>query len=270
MSLKHLLPLILAPLCLFARPQPPNLQLGHGIDLRDGPLLRVSSIDVDSIKFGASGYLTAWPTNGFLKAADIATALMPYSTTIADATSDLTSMTEAAGYTPASAFLYSTANSEVTITGYVGTAVNVQIPPYIGGFPVVAIGAGSVLTGLPTIKTLVLPSTLRNIGAGALTRQILGSLPRTFVIPASVTNIGTAAFSDVSLYFEGPKPAGCANLTYLNGGTAYYLAGYPYPPTLGGTATRTHGSSVFYTNGTNLYFITAAGVTNTVTITPVE
>ncbi len=99
-------------------------------------------------------------------------------------------------------FTYEIADGEVTITGYKGSAEEVEIPREFEGKPVVAIGKQAFYpqgSGVPTrhrhnranVKRVVFPDTVRTIGEMAF----LGcNALREVVIPSSVTEIGARAF----------------------------------------------------------------------------
>ena len=99
-------------------------------------------------------------------------------------------------------FTYEIVRDEVVITGYKGSAVEVEIPREFEGKPVVAVGDRAFYPraeGVPTrhrhnranVKRVVFPDTLRTIGEMAF----LGcNALREAVIPSSVTAIGSQAF----------------------------------------------------------------------------
>ena len=100
-------------------------------------------------------------------------------------------------------FTYEVSGGEVTITGYKGSAVEVEIPREFEGKPVVAIGDKAFYPqdrGLPTrhrrnrqnVTKVVFPDTMRTIGDWAFWG--CDNL-REFVIPSSVTIIGQNVFS---------------------------------------------------------------------------
>lgn len=99
-------------------------------------------------------------------------------------------------------FTYEIVNGEVVITGYKGSAAEVEIPREFEWKPIVAIGEQAFypsVSGVPTrhrhnranVKKVVFPDTLRTIGDMAF----LGcNALREVVIPSSVTEIGARAF----------------------------------------------------------------------------
>ena len=99
-------------------------------------------------------------------------------------------------------FTYEISNGEVTITGYKGSAEEVEIPREFEGKPVVAIGEQAFYpqgSGVPTrhrhnranVKKVVIPDILQTVGEMAF----LGcNALREVVIPNSVTEIGARAF----------------------------------------------------------------------------
>jgi autotransporter-associated beta strand protein len=128
-------------------------------------------------------------------------------------------------------FTYTTANGEVTITGYTGAGGAVAIPADIAGLPVRAIGFWA-FADKATLTSVYIPGSVTSIGSEAfassdgLTTVIIsegvtsiGSGAFAFctgltsvTIPASVTNIGSGAFN------------GCTNLLAIladSANTAY-------------------------------------------------
>ena len=67
---------------------------------------------------------------------------------------------------PAEDYTYTVSDGVATVTGYSGAETNLYLPPTLGGAPVQGIAAGAFadLTGL---KSVVIPSTITQIGAGA-------------------------------------------------------------------------------------------------------
>ena len=103
-------------------------------------------------------------------------------------------------------FMYTTANGQVTITGYLGQApANLVVPATLAGKPVVALAANALQDQLLT--SITLPDSLTSIGTYALGGNLLSSI----VIPASVTNIGDYAFTVnpylTSVVFKGNAPS---------------------------------------------------------------
>lgn len=99
-------------------------------------------------------------------------------------------------------FTYEFVNGEVVITGYKGSAVEVEIPREFEGKPVVAVGEQafySQAAGVPTrhrhnranVKKVVFSDTLRTIDDMAF---LWCNALREVVIPSSVTEIGASAF----------------------------------------------------------------------------
>ena len=117
-------------------------------------------------------------------------------------------------------------NGDVTITGYTGTAADVQVPATIENLPVIAIGAeafresGVVSVTIPEgvtsvgdsafydcidLKTVVLPSTLTSLGANAF--FFCESLTQ-INIPAGVTRIEADTFACCSALAQITLPEG--------------------------------------------------------------
>jgi hypothetical protein len=111
---------------------------------------------------------------------------------------------------------YSTANNQVTITGYTGTGGVVIIPASIGGAPVTAIGENAFLDS-SSLTSVTIPASVTSIGGGAFS----GCSGLTSVtIPASVTSIGLGAFSGCSGLIN--IEVDINNLTYTSVGGVLY------------------------------------------------
>lgn len=120
-------------------------------------------------------------------------------------------------YTPESAFQYSSSAAGAVITKYVGNYLDVVIPPYLGGLPVVEIGSDSFSEA--TVRSVKLPEGVAKISDRAFffcqdmdsielpeSLQIIGgnafygclSLTRLY-IPANVISIDCLTFGWTSL-----------------------------------------------------------------------
>ena len=120
-------------------------------------------------------------------------------------------------YTPESAFQYSNSSAGAVITKYVGNYLDVVIPPYLGGLPVVEIGSDSFSDA--TVRSVKLPEGVAKISDRAFffcqsmdsidlpeSLQIIGgnafygclSLTRLY-IPANVISIDCLTFGWTSL-----------------------------------------------------------------------
>lgn len=120
-------------------------------------------------------------------------------------------------YTPESAFQYSSSAAGAVITKYVGNYLDVVIPPYLGGLPVVEIGSDSFSDA--TVRSVKLPEGVAKISDRAFffcqamdsielpeSLQIIGgnafygclSLTRLY-IPANVISIDCLTFGWTSL-----------------------------------------------------------------------
>ncbi|MBE6624991.1 MAG: TIR domain-containing protein [Ruminococcaceae bacterium] len=91
---------------------------------------------------------------------------------------------------PASAFEYTVSNGKVTITIYVGTSANVEIPSKIEGYPVTTIGS-QAFYGCTSLTSVTIPDSVTTIGNGAFWNCT--SLT-SVTIPDSVTSMGGGAF----------------------------------------------------------------------------
>lgn len=120
-------------------------------------------------------------------------------------------------YTPESAFQYSSSAAGAVITKYIGNYLDVVIPPYLGGLPVVEIGSDSFSDA--TVRSVKLPEGVSKISDRAFffcqdmdyidlpeSLQIIGgnafygclSLTRLY-IPANVISIDCLTFGWTSL-----------------------------------------------------------------------
>ncbi|MFC4302010.1 leucine-rich repeat protein [Cohnella boryungensis] len=85
-------------------------------------------------------------------------------------------------------FVYTTSNSEVTITKYNGTDKEVDIPSTINGYPVTSIEELAFTN--KQLTSVTIPNSVTNIGELAFAGNLLTSV----TIPNSVTSIGVMAF----------------------------------------------------------------------------
>ena len=86
-------------------------------------------------------------------------------------------------------FKYTTEGGQVTITAYIGTAIDVKIPSNIDGFPVTKIGEGAFKNTL--IRSVELPSSVRVIDWFAFSGS---TCLESITIPTSVLSIEYGAF----------------------------------------------------------------------------
>jgi hypothetical protein len=90
-------------------------------------------------------------------------------------------------------YLYSTANGEVTITGYSGPGGNVIIPGTLGGLPVKHIGSEAFRAFSPSgITNVTIPNSVTSIGVRAFLAQ---EQLRTVTFGNGLITIGTSAFT---------------------------------------------------------------------------
>ena len=101
-------------------------------------------------------------------------------------------------YTPESAFQYSNSSAGAVITKYVGNYLDVVIPPYLSGLPVVEIGSDSFSDA--TVRSVKLPEGVAKIGDRAF---FLCQTVNYIELPESLQLIGGNAFY------------GCLSLTRL-------------------------------------------------------
>jgi len=104
-------------------------------------------------------------------------------------------------------FNFTTADGEVTITGYSGSGGNVAIPGTIFGLPVTGIGNGA-FQNCTSLTSVTIPDGVTVIGSQAF--QSCKNLT-SVTIPDSVTSIGGSAFFEctslTTAYFMGNAPA---------------------------------------------------------------
>ncbi len=118
------------------------------------------------------------------------------------------------GAQQAQEFLYQVENGQATITGYQGSATQVEIPSEIDGVPVIAIGGYAFAHGslqsvtleegietikscafayCPSLKTVHLPNSIKTLGYGAFERC---TKLETLVLPDGLESIGESAFAE--------------------------------------------------------------------------
>ncbi len=108
-------------------------------------------------------------------------------------------------------YTVNTETNEATITDYLGTAKVVEVPQYIDGYPVTAIGSSAFYATF--VEKVILPEGLKTIG-----RSAFGHCTDLVevCVPDSVTDIGASAF------FYCPKLTGFdfpARITVINEST---------------------------------------------------
>lgn len=117
-------------------------------------------------------------------------------------------------FTPASDFTYTTANNQVAITAYVGSASAVEIPATINSLPVTSIGDSAFLYRT-SLASVVIPSSVASIGEAAF--YYCTSLTGVTMSPG-VTSIGKDAFSYCTSLASVAIPSSVASI----GETAFY------------------------------------------------
>lgn len=106
--------------------------------------------------------------------------------------------------TPASSFIYSISNGQVTITDFIGTETKIVIPEMIEGYPVTAIG-NNALQFSYDVTSVAIPEGVASIGTYAFYRcDSLASI----VIPDGVTSIGKCTFYKCGSLKSVALPAG--------------------------------------------------------------
>jgi len=90
---------------------------------------------------------------------------LPFQVTIAQFTTDVTLYARWSEETDASEFDYN-GSSEITITGYIGTATEVRIPSYIDGIPVKTID-GHAFSHRTDLTSVIIPNSVTSIGSAA-------------------------------------------------------------------------------------------------------
>lgn len=112
-------------------------------------------------------------------------------------------------YAPESDFeTYEIPNVGVSLTRYKGNAEYVNVPPTIGGKPVVILG-NDLFAYRPEIRLLILPENLREIGRGSVaTCENL----RTVILPSTLQSIGEYALEDNESLLYVDIPEGVAQL----------------------------------------------------------
>jgi|GEM_PF-425485 len=91
-------------------------------------------------------------------------------------------------------YTYTVTDGNATITGYIGPGGAAKIPPTLGGFPVVAIGANSFQYNA-NITSIIIPDSVTSIGSFAFFRC---SALTSVTMGSGVTSIGNYAFADCS------------------------------------------------------------------------
>lgn len=126
-------------------------------------------------------------------------------------------------YAASSDFTYTTNNNEITITGYVGAGGQVNVPPYINGYPVTELASWSVYN--LAITGWRCPNTLRTIGYNAFQ----GNTGITvLVFGTGISQIYDMAFQYCyglqKIYFLGDAPTIGSGIFKGAAGTIYYRA----------------------------------------------
>ena len=105
-------------------------------------------------------------------------------------------------------FTYTVSGTNATITGFTGTATELEIPTTIDGYAVTEIG-DSAFENCTLLTSVEIPSSVTTIGIDAFRNC---TLLTSVTIPSSVTTIGVWAFRDctsLTIYCEAPsKPSG--------------------------------------------------------------
>ena len=91
-------------------------------------------------------------------------------------------------------FTYVVQDDKAIITGYLGDSATVVFPETIDGYEVIALGNGSVISGMSNVVTVVISDGITQIGDSAFSR--CSNLTGELVIPDSIETIGNSAFYD--------------------------------------------------------------------------
>lgn len=111
----------------------------------------------------------------------------------------------ASGNVTSSEFTYLVSGGKVTITAYLGNAINVQIPSSIDGMPVYAIADRAFLNHT-SVQSIVIPEGVQTVGWFAFSGCVsLGMV----ALPASVVSIAYGAFENCSSALTVFSPKGC-------------------------------------------------------------
>ncbi|NLC33377.1 MAG: leucine-rich repeat protein [Clostridiales bacterium] len=121
----------------------------------------------------------------------------------------MTTAYAAATGTTADRFEYSISGDKATITGYMGSEINLKIPAYIGGVPVISIGV-SAFSRKTELVSITIPSGVTSIQYGAFAACTnLASIS----IPSSVSLIEAFAFSGCSSLTSVTIPWGVTTIS---------------------------------------------------------
>lgn len=135
---------------------------------------------------------------------------------------------------PASDFVYTTENGEVTITDYTGTSEHVLIPSEIGGFPVTALADKAFYE--KHVTTVVVPDSVKTLGEACFSGdnflmsltlpEDLAVLPPIalescyslldFELPKGLKTIGAGAFQAIFYLTHLTIPAGVTDIEQMN------------------------------------------------------
>ena len=182
-------------------------------------------------------------------------------------------------------FTYSTSNSQVTISQYIGYKTQVSIPERINGYPVTTI-SGSAFLNKSSITSIVVPNSVTSIGAGAfrgcnslvdVTLPFVGASRNTsygydgvfgYIFGwSSSTNTSSHSSRDYTYVntMYGTKPDGtvwqysCRNYSDPNysGSNSYCYQSYYYQiPTTIRNVTITNATTIYVAAFMNCNFIT--------------
>jgi hypothetical protein len=113
-----------------------------------------------------------------------------------------------ATWTPPPPYLYTTNNSAITLTRYIGNGGAVNIPGLINGLPVTSIGSATFINQ-GNVTSVTIPNGVTDIGDAAFS-SCTGLT--NVIIPATVTNIGISAFRACTNLTAVTVPSGVTSI----------------------------------------------------------
>ena len=120
--------------------------------------------------------------------------------------------------TPASDLTYIVADGGVTITGYIGSDILLNIPDTVEGMPVVAVAEGA-FKGMSQLRAVSLPATVRSVGFGAFGACTGLATLRTPVFVCGESDWFGALFGALSAEINASAVPASLTTLILTGGT---------------------------------------------------